>query len=143
MLQESVDRFTAITWIGTTTPFRSPRGKSCSRCRWNKRLSTFFAGLLSEQVAVGPHVHHSEPYCFACTRQHLDAIFGGPSALGGLRAIAVMQRLAGHPGVAVRAATTSATNVLLITLEHTPEGLFRHLERRFRGSSLIVGGARS
>jgi hypothetical protein len=90
-----------------------------------------FAALLAEQAALGPRVHHSEPYCFACTRQHLDAIFGGPSARAGLKAIVAMQGLAGHPGVAVLQDTSTATNIMLITLERTLEGLFRQLADTF------------
>jgi hypothetical protein len=90
-----------------------------------------FAALLAEQTAQGPRVHQSRPYCFACTRQHLDAIFGGPAALAGFRAIVAMQGLADHPGVTVLQDTTSATNVMLISSEHTLEGLFRQIADTF------------
>lgn len=86
--------------------------------------------LRADQLAHGPRVHRSEPYCFVCTMEHIDAIFQGTPELAGLKAVAAMQRLAGRPGVAVLHDTTTSTNVLLISLEQTPDGLFRQIERR-------------
>jgi hypothetical protein len=56
--------------------------------------------LLADQLSHGPRVHRSELYCFACTMEHIDAIFQGTPELAGLKAVAAMQRLSGHPGVA-------------------------------------------
>ena len=52
----------------------------------------------------------------------------GTPELAGLRAVAAMQRLSGHPSVAVLQDTRTSTNAMLITLEQTPDGLFRQIE---------------
>lgn len=86
-----------------------------------------FAALLTEQISRGPRVHRSEPYCFACTMQHIDAVLLGKPELAGLKAVAAMRRLSGHPGVALLHETLTNTNVMLISLERTPEGLLRQI----------------
>ena len=64
--------------------------------------------------------------------EHIDAVFQGTPELAGLKAIAVMQRLVGHPGVAVLQDTRTSTNVMLITVEQTAEALGIAARRRGR-----------
>lgn len=90
-------------------------------------LEQILEDLLADQISHSPRVHRSEPYCFACTMQHIDTIFQGQPELAGLKAVAAMQRLSGHPGVALLQDTRTQTNLMLISLEHAPEGLFRQL----------------
>ena len=52
----------------------------------------------------------------------------GTPELAGLKAVEAMQRLSSHPSVAVLQDTRTATNAMLITLEQTPEALFRQSE---------------
>jgi hypothetical protein len=46
--------------------------------------------------------------------EQVDAIFQGQPELAGLKAVAAMQRLSGHPGVALLHDTRTSTNVMLI-----------------------------
>src|SRR5262249_37625086 len=105
-----------------------PRLEELVRMPLEQALDQLLAELRADQLAHGPRVHHSEPYCVVCTMEHIDLVFQGTPELAGLKAVAAMQRLRGHPCVAVLQDTRTCTNVLLITLEQTPEALFRQLE---------------
>jgi hypothetical protein len=107
-----------------------PRLEELVRMPLEHALDQLLEDLLADQLAHGPRVHHSEPYCFACTMEHIDLIFQGAPELAGLKAVAAMQRLSGHPGVAVLQDTRTSTNAMLITLEQTPEALFRQIEHQ-------------
>jgi hypothetical protein len=107
-----------------------PRLEELVRMTLSHALDQLLEDLRADQLTYSPRVHRSEPYCFLCTMEHIDAIFQGTPELAGLKAVAAMQRLSGHPGVAVLLDSRTSTNVMWITLEQTPEGLFRQIERR-------------
>src|ERR1051326_8210137 len=65
-----------------------PRLEELVRMPLEQALDRMLEDLLADHLAHGPRVHHSEPYCFACTMAHLDANFQGTPELAGLKAVA-------------------------------------------------------
>ena len=85
---------------GSTTISHGPGRSELVRMPLEDALDQLLEDLLADQLGHGPCVHRSEPYCVACTMEYIDAIFQGTPELAGLKAVAAMQRLSGHPSVA-------------------------------------------
>ncbi len=46
--------------------------------------------LLTDQTAHGPRIHSSEPYCFPCVAEHVDAVMMGEPELVGMKTVVAL-----------------------------------------------------